>query len=230
MSFPPALAVVAKRPASGQTKTRLTPPLDPDKAVALYTCLLLDTLEVMGQVEGVTRLLAYAPDDAESYFRALAPPGFTFHPQQGADLGQRLHHITAYCLALGAPQVVIVDSDSPTLPAAILRAAFAHLDDPVTDVVLGPCDDGGYYLVGLKRPCPAVFDVQMSTPHVLRDTLDRCAAVGLRVALLPTWYDVDTADEVARLRAELATAPPTVAPRTRAWLRATDDHVGYRGS
>lgn len=221
MYLPRVLAVMAKRPAPGQTKTRLTPPLTAHQAVALYACLLLDTLDLMGQVEGVTPLLAYAPDDAEGFFRALAPPSFAFQPQQGVDLGRRLNHVTTHALAHGAQQVVVMDSDSPTLPVTFLRRAFACLDDPAIDVVLGPCDDGGYYLIGLKQPCPTLFDVRMSTPCVLRDTLARCAAAGRQAALLPTWYDVDTADEVARLRAELAADPAAHAPRTRAWLLNT---------
>ncbi len=213
-----ALIVVAKRPAVGQTKTRLTPPLTPDQAVALYTCMLLDTLDLMTQVDA-RHVLAYAPDDAEPYFQAIAPPQFSFHPQVGQTLGERLHHILSHCLANGCRQAVVMDSDSPTLPADLLRAAFARLDDPAVDVVLGPCDDGGYYLIGLKQPHAALFDVVMSTPHVLADTVAAAERAGLRVALLPVWYDVDTAQEVRRLRADLASRPGADAPRTRAWLK-----------
>ncbi len=216
--MPRALIVVAKRPAPGQTKTRLTPPLTPEQAVALYECLLLDTLDLMSQVEGVQLLLAYAPDDAEPFFRALAPQAFAFYPQQGASLGERLHRILSHCLGHGCRQAVVMDSDSPTLPADYVRRAFAALDDPHVDIVLGPCDDGGYYLIGLKQPCASLFDVQMSTPHVLADTLTRAREAGLTAALLPVWYDVDTAQEVDRLRAEMAAHPNGSAPRTRAWL------------
>ena len=213
-----ALIVVAKRPAIGQTKTRLTPPLSPDQAVALYTCMLLDTLDMMTQVEDARHVLAYAPDDAEPYFRAIAPPQFGFHPQVGQTLGERLHHSLSVCLDNGCRQAVVMDSDSPTLPADVLRTAFERLDDPAVDVVLGPCDDGGYSLIGLKQPNAPLFDVVMSTPHVLADTVAVAEQAGLRVALLPVWYDVDTAQEVRRLRAELAATPGTDAPRTRAWL------------
>lgn len=213
-----ALIVVAKRPARGQTKTRLTPPLSPDEAVALYRCLLLDTLDLMTQVEGVRRVLAYAPDDAEGFFRGIAPVGFEFQPQRGNDLGARLHHAMSQCLANGCSQVALMDSDSPTLPVEILCQAFQLLDDPTVDVVLGPCDDGGYYLIGIKAPCASLFNVVMSTPTVLAETVAAAARAGLRVSLLPMWYDVDTVQEVRRLHAELEADPTAFAPRTRALL------------
>jgi glycosyltransferase A (GT-A) superfamily protein (DUF2064 family) len=115
-----------------------------------------------------------------------------------------------------------MDSDSPTLPVAYVSEAFSRLQEGA-DVVLGPCDDGGYYLIGLKQPQPRLLrEVQMSTPTVLRDTLAIAEELGLRVVLLPTWYDVDTAAELQRLRQELATMSAndgsSPARHTRAFL------------
>ena len=107
-----------------------------------------------------------------------------------------------------------MDSDSPTLPPAYITEAFSQLDG-AADVVIGPCRDGGYYLIGMKHPHPRLLrEVQMSTPHVLRDTLALAAELGVRVALLPEWYDVDTVSELAELRAELATTNHGVAAHT----------------
>ena len=217
-----ALLVIAKQPAAGQTKTRLAPPLTPAEAAALYECFLRDTLTVARAVPGVARLLYYAPDDAAGYFGALAPD-FALTPQVGVDLGARLDHALTLLLEGGYERVVVMDSDSPTLPAGYVAQAFAALDRH--DVVLGPCDDGGYYLIGLTRPRPRLLRaVRMSQPHVLRDTLALAADAGLRAALLPGWYDVDTAGELARLCAELETpgaaAPGSYATHTRAWLAA----------
>jgi len=212
-----ALLVVAKRPASGKTKTRLTPPLSPERAAALYECFLRDTLDLIRQVPGVQPVVAYLPAGAEGYFADLAPD-FERILQEGADLGARLDNaLTAY-LRGGYQRVAIMNSDGPTLPPFHLRAAFTALAGEA-DVVLGPCDDGGYYLIGVKRPAPRLLrEVQMSTPHVTADTLKLAAEEGLRVELLPVWYDVDDAASLARLAEELVKAPPSRARHTRAFL------------
>ena len=212
-----ALLVVAKRPASGKTKTRLTPPLSPERAAALYECFLRDTLDLIRQVPDVQPVVAYLPAEAEGYFAALAPD-FERILQEGADLGARLDNaLTAY-LRRGYQHVVIINSDGPTLPPSHLKAAFVALAGEV-DVVLGPCDDGGYYLIGVKRPVPRLLrEVQMSTPNVTAETLALADEEGIRVELLPVWYDVDAAASLARLVEELATAPPDVARHTRAFL------------
>jgi glycosyltransferase A (GT-A) superfamily protein (DUF2064 family) len=171
----------------------------------------------MRQVDGATRTIAYLPEDAAGYFRRLAPD-MALVPQRGVDLGERLDYALTDALAAGAKYAVIMDSDSPTLPAAYVSAAFAALAGGA-DVTLGPCDDGGYYLIGLNCPQPRLLrEVTMSTPSVMRDTLALASELGLRVALLPQWYDVDTAAELDRLRAELAGLPPEIAPHTRALL------------
>jgi hypothetical protein len=212
-----SLFVVAKQPAPGQTKTRLCPPLAGETAAALYECLLRDTLDLMRQVAGVQCGIAYLPEDATGYFRALAPD-MLLVPQQGANLSERLAHVLNDALLGGATQAVVMDSDSPTLPAAYVQQAFSELDG-AADVVLGPCDDGGYYLIGLKQPHLRLLrEVTMSTPNVVRDTLALADELGLRSVLLPQWYDVDTAQELVRLQEELAHADPAVAPATRRFL------------
>lgn len=217
-----ALMVVAKQPAPGQTKTRLTPPLSGEQASALYECFLKDTVEV---IRAARRLIAfdpiitYLPAGAEGYFTALAPE-FALLLQQGADLSERLNHATTHCLSNGYDQAVIMDSDSPTLPAECLAGAFTALDKAEVDVSFGRCDDGGYYLIGLKRPAPPLFlTVTMSTPNVAADTLDRARDAKLNVELLPTWFDIDYADDLKRLIADLRTLPDHIAPHTRAFLR-----------
>jgi rSAM/selenodomain-associated transferase 1 len=213
-----ALVVVAKEPVPGQTKTRLSPPLDPEQAVELYRAFLLDTLDLVAQVEGASAIVAYTPETARGYFSQIAPRGFGLVPQMGENLGQRLDHVSTHCLCTGYDQVVVMNSDGPTLPVEHLRQAFDLLDRSDVDVVLGPSDDGGYYLVGLKRSCPALFDVVMSTPTVLQETLALACEQGLRSACLPSWYDVDTPADLQRLGKELLSRPDHVAARTRQLL------------
>jgi len=216
------LLVVAKQPAAGQTKTRLCPPLTGEAAAALYACFLRDTLDIMRQVPNIGRGIVYLPEAALDYFSALAPD-MQLSLQHGADLGERLDHLLTAALEAGASQAVVMDSDSPTLPADYLVQAFDALAGSC-DVVLGPCEDGGYYLIGLKRPEPRLLhEVPMSTPNVVRDTLALAEQLGLKVALLPTWYDVDMVAELARLRAELRGAPLHTARHTRAFLTQEDN-------
>ena len=213
-----ALLVIAKRPAPGRTKTRLTPPLSPAQAAELYEGFLRDTLDMARAVPQVERLIYYAPAEAAGYFEALAPD-FGLTPQAGARLGERLDHVLARFLQAGYERVVVLDSDSPTLPAQYVAQAFAELARH--DVVLGPCDDGGYYLIGLTRPQPRLLrEVEMSQPNVLRDTLALAQALGLSVSLLPQWYDVDAAEELGRLQAELFAPASAGAPHTRTRLAA----------
>lgn len=215
-----ALLVVAKQPAPGQTKTRLSPSLTPVQAARLYEAFLQDTLNLIRQVSrqlpDVHPIIAYLPDGAEAYFQTLAPD-FALLPQRGTDLGERLDNALTHCLANGHHKAVIMDSDSPTLPARYLVEAFERLDE--ADIVLGPCDDGGYYLIGMTRPHPRLLrEVRMSTPTVTSDTLALAAELDVQVGLLPTWYDVDDGATLQRLSVELTNAPADVATQTRAVL------------
>lgn len=214
------LIVMAKRPAPGRTKTRLTPPLDAIEAAELYRCLLLDTLDAVraaALLAPLTPAIAYAPAAAESYFRSLAPD-FALLPQQGPDLSRRLAGVMLAAGARGYGQVAAINSDSPGLPPAFLAEAFERLAEPRIDAVLGPTEDGGYYLIAWRRPFPQlILEVTMSTPRVLADTLAVARREGVRVALLPAWHDLDTAEDLARLRAA-AEAGGEAGPRTSAFL------------
>ena len=214
-----ALIVVAKRPRAGKTKTRLSPPLTPEQASALYECFLFDTLDRMRQVCEAQHVIAYL--DEPAYFRRLALD-FELVPQEGNDLGERLDHALTHYLSLGYKHAVIMDSDSPTLPWTYLSQAFDVLSDGA-DVVLGPCDDGGYYLIGIKRPTPRLLrEVHMSTPTVAAETIALAKDEGLNLICLPTWYDVDDAASLFRLRQEIETLDPSVAVHTRQFLHQVE--------
>ncbi len=214
---PNALIVVAKQPAPGNTKTRLSPPLSAEQASALYECFLRDTLDQMRQVGEAEHVIAYLPREAEGYFRHLAPD-FQRIPQQGVDLGARLDHALTSYLSRGYERVVIMDSDSPTLPRGYLAQAFTMLSGGA-DVVLGPCQDGGYYLIGIKRPAPRLLrEVRMSTPTVTADTIALAREQGLRLVQLPAWYDVDDVTSLGRLAEEIKRLDPQTTVYTRRFL------------
>lgn len=210
----PALVIMAKKPAVGRTKTRLCPPLTPVEAAALYETLLRDTIELGAGLHGVQLAIAVTPPEAAGDFRHISPPGTLLLPVAGADIGDCLSQVLSRLLAAGHPQAMAINSDGPTLPASYLRQAINRLD--AADIVLGPSEDGGYYLIGLKQPQPGLFqDIEWSSERVTAQTLSRAEALGLRVALLPPWYDVDTAADLTRLQAELATLPAGALPHTR---------------
>lgn len=234
-----ALLVMAKQPIPGRAKTRLVPPLTGDSAASLYHCFLEDilaTVRAAAHREAFMPVIAYTPAAAYGFFRRLAPD-FWLIPQEGfatrypsappqqesparlpERLGDRLQFVLSTVLGCGLRQVAAINSDSPTLPAELLTSAFRRLDDPHVDAVFGPCADGGYYFIGVKDPPGRlVTGVQMSTPTVLRDTLAIAVEENIRVDLLPEWYDVDSAAELERLSAELASHPER-APATSRFL------------
>lgn len=219
-----AIAVMARAPEAGQTKTRLVPPLSYARAAELYRCLLLDKLLQVAGLPGIDPYLAYTPLEARRSMLGLLPETFTLIPQAGSNLGDRLHRLSAILLERGHPAVILIDSDSPTLPTPYLLDAVAQLRNETTDLVLGPAEDGGYYLIGLKRPCRTLFDdIPWSSAAVLAETLHRAAAQRLQVATLPPWFDVDTPEDLTRLRRDLATTGTTVAPHTRRFLCSNEE-------
>jgi hypothetical protein len=197
---------MAKEPAAGRTKTRLCPPLSPSDAARLYEALLHDTIALVARRPGVRLAVAVTPPSAVGVFRLRLPHDALLLPVEGQDIGACLSQATAHLFAAGFSRVMALNSDGPTLPGAYLGRAGALLG--CHDVVLGPSEDGGYYLVGLRHPAPGLFQgIAWSTSRVMAQTIDRAAALGLSVALLPPWYDVDTAADLTRLRAELDVLP-----------------------
>jgi len=199
-----ALVIMVKQPAPGHVKTRLCPPLTPEQAAELYRCFLLDKMAQVRRVPVAAPYLAFTPEVAQGFFRDLAGESFILVPQEGRDLGERLDQLSQRLLAAGHPGVVIIDSDTPSLPDRYLAEAVERMGDARTDAVFGPAEDGGYYLVGLRRPSPALFrGIAWSTAVVLEQTLGKAAAAGLRVHLLPPWFDVDTGNDLKRLADDL---------------------------
>jgi rSAM/selenodomain-associated transferase 1 len=180
-------------------------------------------LGVAARVPGVVPVAAFSPAGAGRAISGLAPAGMRCVAQRGGDLGARMANLATDLLAAGHSAVLIVGSDVPTVPVSHLAEAARGLAEDAADLVLGPAEDGGYYLIGLRRPAPALFsDVAWGTAAVFEVTLARARALDLRVHLLPPWHDVDTAADLARLRRDLAGAggDMTGAWRTRRWLEA----------
>lgn len=209
-----ALVVFAKAPIPGTVKTRLVPPLTHPQAARLHAAFVEDTLQKVARLE-MSRYLAYAPIPRTPPLLACARRYRARMIAQGAgDLGARMQRVTQRLLSRYS-KVLIIGTDSPTLPGAFIDEARRQLDR--ADLVFGPSEDGGYYLLGQRRLCPDIFTgIGWGGPDVLAATLKKVPRE--RVALLPTWYDIDRPIDLARLRADLDGT--TDCPKTRAWFRA----------
>ena len=202
-----ALAVMAKAPRPGKVKTRLSPPLTATQAAELNICFLRDTtrniaaIAASGSASGV---ISYTPVGDEALFDGLLPDGFALVPQRGDGFGERLLYAAEDLLACGFGSVCLIDSDSPTLPAASLRQAVESLGAPGDRIVLGGSEDGGYYLIGMKAPHSEPFQrITWSTASVLAETVERVNSINIELIQLPQWYDVDDDASLQMLRQEV---------------------------
>jgi len=210
------LAIFARVPVSGRVKTRLSPAIPLPIVAQLYRAMLADALEVVassgtGQVSLYWDSIGEEPSDP-------ALPGVAIRHQRGAELGERLSSAFGELLAEPGDRAIVMGSDCPDLGPAVLVEAFAALED--RDLVLGPARDGGYYLIGLRRPAPALFEgVSWGTDQVLGQTLGRAEGMGLRVARLAVLDDIDTPDDLVRFVARRCVSPPGPGARTEEALR-----------
>jgi rSAM/selenodomain-associated transferase 1 len=224
------MAVMAKAPRVGEAKTRLAATLSPEAAASLSACFIRDAV---GNIAAAARdaaidgYVAYSPRDAESEFRAMLTDGIGLLPSRRAGLAASLYDAAADLLAAGYGSVCLINSDSPTLPTSVLVDAARMLSGSGERLVLGPAEDGGYYLIGLKQAHARLFEeIAWSTPSVYAQTVDRARQIGLEPAVLPSWYDVDDLASLHRLNAELFGHEPTMgrhrpiysAPHTAAFL------------
>jgi hypothetical protein len=207
------LILFAKAPRPGSVKTRLSPVLGPEARSALAAAFYRDALALVARTDAERKVVAFSPADGEEDLRRLGGEGLELTPQAGGDLGERMRAAFAgafaHAVAAGAGfpraecgRVVVIGTDSPTLPPAFLEEAFTVLE--AKDVVIGPARDLGYYLIGLARPFPELFEgIAWGTSEVLPETLRRVARAGARLHLLAPWHDVDTPEDLAFLRAEV---------------------------
>lgn len=220
----PVIIMMVKAPRPGEVKTRLTPSLTAANAASLASAFLQDTAR-NARAACTEIMVAFAPADG---YHTLAPLlSFPVHwvEQQGADLGARLDGAAGAAEALGFGPIVVIGADSPTLPLPFLNAALSSLQSEEADLTLGPTEDGGYYLVGTRRRVRGLFEnVAWSTSFACSQTLSNGQQLGLRPLLLPRWYDIDTFDDLLRLRQEFKDdlRLTSHAPATGAWLQAHD--------
>ena len=203
-----AIAIMIKTPRNRLSKTRLSPPLESEEAAEISRCFLRDTSSaieaVMRDDQSVVGVAVYTPIGSEPELAELLPARFKMLAQRHGDLGSRLSGATEDLFSLGVSAVCLIGSDSPTLPLENLRATAAALREGTDRMVIGPCSDGGYYLVGMSRWHPELFEeIDWSTSSVYQQTISRSEAINLRMIELPVWYDVDDLVSLNRLLCEL---------------------------
>ena len=233
-----ALAVMTKAPQAGRVKTRLVPPLTPEEAAELNRCFLRDTAAAISSAcrrsrgddahashsEAATAacgIAVYTPIGAESAYNDILPADYRLLTQRGDKFGERLYFAVEDLFKCGFAAVCLIDSDSPTVPAGNFAEAVGLLSASEDRVVLGPSDDGGYYLIGVKKPHRHLFEeIEWSTERVLIQTSQRATEMGLGVKLLPIGYDVDDYAGLRRLCHELLgeSRDVSVAPNTGRFL------------
>jgi uncharacterized protein len=236
-----AIGVMAKAPQAGRSKTRLCPPLLAEQAAALSAAFLRDTMENLvaaSRIAPIRGLIAYAPAGSEASFNGTVADGAGFvladgvsgfegdQPTDVQGFGRCLLHAVRAMLAQGFGAACVLNSDSPTLPTLLLARAAHALLDSGDRIVLGPAEDGGYYLLGVKAPHARLFaDIEWSTGSVADATRARARELGLDIVELPAWYDVDDHASLTRLLREISgvrtggSLPLWPAPATAAALR-----------
>jgi rSAM/selenodomain-associated transferase 1 len=230
-----ALTIMAKAPRPGRVKTRLSPPLTPEEAAAINTCFLMDTTENIGDLAdqgACAGVISYTPVGDEHLFDGILPCGYRLVAQRGDGFGERLLTTAQDLFAYGFASVCLIDSDSPTVPREAFSIAVDALQEEGDRIILGPSYDGGYYLIGMKQPHPEIFEnIAWSTASVFAETVAAVRNIGVELVTLPMWYDVDDAETLRILRAELidclmpefTSLRGYPADHTRSFLRRLDD-------
>lgn len=218
------LVVMAKAPRPGAVKTRLTSSLPVQVVTTLYRCLLEDTLALARSLGGA-EVAIMCPSSDVNELTQLAGPGVSVVAQRGQGLAAGLISVFAH-FAGDQRRVIAFNSDSPHLPDSVLLDAFEMLVG--YDMVVGPTFDGGYYLVGAKASHPTLFaNDGMSTRSAMEQLLSRAGVLELSVGSVQPFYDIDVADDLTRLAAELRLTP-TKAPHTSQWLKEWEAAASQR--
>ena len=193
--------IFAKYWTAGRVKTRLAASIgEPAAAEFHHTCV--ETLLSRFENTGDRRVIGFAPPERENEFQTVAGKSWTATAQVAGNLGERMSEYFREAFAMNMTRVLLIGSDSPTMPQSVIDSAFESLKS--VDVVVGPTNDGGYYLIGMSTYRPEIFeDIEWSTGQVWQQTRDRIESNGISFKELPAWYDIDNIDDLKRLHQEL---------------------------
>lgn len=216
--------IFVKAPIPGTVKSRLGKAIGFEAAAALYQCFAKDLLLTIQKL-GLDRLIFFAPPEAETFVRQWLGEHHHYFAQRGDDLGERMAHAFTTSFELGYTGALLTGSDSPDLPLSYLEKGLLALSQQ--QIVLGPSEDGGYYTLGFtpENFTPRVFNnMPWSTPTVYEQTLQILHTQPYPVCQLPTWYDVDTLEDLRHLDQRLRKSPHLT--ESMVYLQQHHDHLG----
>ena len=220
---PNALVVMLKVPIAGQVKTRLAAKIGKEDATKLYRCFIHDTFSGISLLKNIDIIAAYAPQNLISRVKRLVPLGVVVIPQKGRDLGERIQNVFSHLFSIGYKKIAIIGADSPDLPTEYIEKSFLLLKGK-TRLVIGPAEDGGYYLIAMSNPfapplrkggkggfASEIFkDIPWGTGTVFKETIEKAKRAGLKSAVLPQWYDVDEINTLKKLRDNIRSVSPAI--------------------
>lgn len=219
--------IFAKYPQPGLVKTRMTPPLTNEQAASIHCASLLAVCERVKTLPDVEIILVGTPDEKLDEFTKIVSDNVDQYWTQGAgDLGERLSRAVDRAFSLSADAVILLGADSPTIPDEYFHQTIDLLSQ--RDAVLGPCEDGGYYLLALSKPLPALFQhIDWGSENVADQTRKRAAEGTIDLSELKTWYDLDRYDDLLRAKRDLQSVSKHNQPDTFALKERIDKLTSY---
>jgi hypothetical protein len=214
----PAIIVMCKAPAAGTVKTRLAPFLSAAESADLAGCFAVDAMKKARNICENT-IVAFAGE--KELLETILPRNLIWVRQTGADLGERMHDALRFAFEQNFSPLVVIGTDSPTLPSEYIKVAIKILQEKLIDAVIGETEDGGFYLLGLNQPNQQIFqNVRWSSPGTFLQTVRNIKQLNLHLTTLPVWYDVDTPEDLQRLKTEIENNARAgeLAPETASWL------------
>jgi len=198
-----ALVLFAKAPVAGEVKTRLQPEITSENSARLQEAMIKDSISLISEINNVEKIIYFLPGEKKYIFEKFTDGlPFRLNCQNGVDLGKKMENAFKDLFNKGFFRVVVIGVDSPTLPKEYINKAFIELDK--ADLVIGPSEDGGYYLIGLKEKVLPVFSpVEWGSNRVLSQTEELVKKNNLKLSILPVHYDIDTIEDLRHLKTHL---------------------------
>ncbi|MBL7031995.1 MAG: TIGR04282 family arsenosugar biosynthesis glycosyltransferase [Nitrospira sp.] len=199
-----ALITFAKAPIPGTVKTRLQADIGPKRAVKIYRSFVTGVLTECSRLKGIDRFLGCTPTQEDGYLSDLAAEyKLRTFDQEGKTLGRRIYNAFKHCSEMGYSDIVLIGSDSPSIPADFIKTAFNELKK--NDFVIGPCFDNGLYLIGAKstRVDEIFRTIKIDTGKDVNGILKKIEKTKIKLSMLPFWYDIDDIEDLEFLKAHL---------------------------